>query len=260
MKVSVVTVVYNNPQVGEALDSILSQRLPPGDEVELVVIDGGSTDGTREVLERYRSQISVLVSEPDCGLYDAMNKGLARATGDVVGTLNSDDFYEGDQALGDVLSAFRAPGVDAVYGDLVYVRPDRPGEIVRYWRSGPFRPGSFRRGWMPPHPTFFVRREVYQQHGVFDLRFRIAADVELLMRFLEVYSIQSVHLPRVLVRMRTGGASNRSLRNRWRATRECFQVLRMHGQGPPLFYLPRKVVNRLSQFFRRPRQTAQSSR
>ena len=153
MKISIVTVVYNNPQVGEALDSILAQHLDPGDELELVVIDGGSSDETLDVLERYRSRLGVFVSERDGGIYDGMNKGIERATGDIIGTLNSDDLYQDDRVLATVLEAFRDGDAQVVYGDLVYVKADEPSKIVRYWKSRPYEEGLFERGWMPPHPT-----------------------------------------------------------------------------------------------------------
>lgn len=248
MRISIITVVYNNLQVTEALDSTLSQQLETGDELEVVVIDGGSTDGTRAVLEDYRDRLAVLVSERDRGIYDAMNKGLSLATGDVIGTLNADDLYADTGILRDVARAFRLSEAEAVYGDLVYVQRECPDQVIRYWRSSPFRPGAFKSGWMPPHPTFFVRRQVYDRCGKFDLSFRIAADVELLIRLIEVHRIPTVHIPRILVRMRMGGASNRDLSSRLRATRECFRALRMHGQGTPLLYLPRKIVHRSMQF------------
>ncbi len=246
MKLSIVTVVRNNPQVGEALDSILAQRFDG--ELELIVIDGASTDGTLEVLERYRSRLAVLVSEPDGGLYEAMNKGLARATGDVVGTLNSDDLYAGEDALQAVADAF-AEGVDAVWGDLVYVRRDDPGRVVRTWRSRPFEPGLFERGWMPPHPAFFARRDVYERFGAFDIAYRIAADFELLLRLLAKAGIPSRHLPKVLVRMRTGGASNRSPGAILRANLECWRACRRHGLKVPPWFIPRKILSKIPQLF-----------
>jgi glycosyltransferase involved in cell wall biosynthesis len=250
VKISIVTVVYENPMVGEALDSILSQRLDPEDELELVVIDGGSRDGTREVLERYRDRIAVLVSEPDGGIYDAMNKGLRRVTGDIVGTLNSDDLYMDDAVLATVAEAFRKDGTQLVYGDLVYVRRSAPDQVVRYWKSEAYRAGLFERGWMPPHPTFFVRREAYLEHGLFDLNYRLGADFELTLRFLAKARLSFSYIPKILVRMRVGGATNNSLRNILKANLECQHACRKNGLDVPWWFIPRKVFPKLLQFFK----------
>jgi glycosyltransferase len=245
-----VTVVYNNPMVGDALHSILSQRLDPGDELELVVIDGGSTDGTLEVIEGFRKRLGVLVSEPDKGIYDAMNKGLGRATGEIIGTLNADDLYQDDRVLATVLDAFRRGGqAQVVFGDLVYVKKDDTSSVVRFWKSKPYEGGAFERGWVPPHPTFFVRREVYQQQGLFDTDYRLAADYELMLRFLAKAQVASAYVPKVLVRMRLGGATNKSLRNIARANLECQRACWKNGLRVPPWFLVRKLLSRLPQFF-----------
>ena len=250
MKVSIVTVVYNNPMVGEALDSILAQRLEPGDELELVVIDGGSTDATLSVLEKYRDRVAVLVSERDGGIYDGMNKGLSRATGDIIGTLNSDDLYFDEGSLAAVLAAFRAEDPEAVYGDLVYVQRETPSKVVRYWKSRPYKDGLFEQGWMPPHPTFFVKREVYARHGLFDLEFRLASDFELMMRFMAKARIRTAHIPKVLVRMRMGGATNKSLRNILKGNLEGYRACKKNGLRAPVWFIPRKILSKVPQFFR----------
>ncbi|MBK8724996.1 MAG: glycosyltransferase [Holophagaceae bacterium] len=248
MKFSIVTVVLNNPQVGEALDSILEQAFDG--ELELIVIDGGSTDGTLAVLEGYKDRLALLVSEADGGIYHGMNRGLAAATGDVVGTLNSDDLYYDGGALAAVAEAFENAAVDAVYGDLVYVRRDDTRRVVRTWTSRPYEAGLFERGWMPPHPAFFARREVYARHGAFDLAFRLAADFELLARLLAKEGIRTRHLPRTLVRMRLGGASNRSLGAILRANLECVRACRKLGLKIPPWFIPRKLLSKVPQFFR----------
>jgi glycosyltransferase len=248
LKFSIVTVVRNDPRVGEALASALAQRFEG--ELELIVMDGGSTDGTLAVLEGYRDRLAVLESGPDAGIYDAMNKGIARATGDVVGTLNADDLYAGPGVLASVAGAF-APGVDAVWGDLVYVAGADPARVVRTWRSGPYAPGRFERGWMPPHPAFFARREAYLRHGAFDTAYRIAADFELMLRFLAVAGLPSRHLPEVLVRMRTGGASNRSPAAILRANLECWRACRRHGLAVGPAFIPRKILGKVPQLFAR---------
>lgn len=248
MKLSIVTPVLNDPRVTRALDSVLSQALDC--EMELVVIDGGSTDGTLAALAAYRDRIGVLVSERDRGIYDAMNKGVQRASGDVIGILNADDEYADAHVLQDVMKAFADSRTAVAYGDLVYV--DAGGQVVRYWRSGPFRPRRFYLGWMPPHPTFFVRREVYQQYGVFDLQYRIASDYELVLRFMMKYRLTSAYISRVLVRMTLGGDSNRSWKNIVRANREVYWAWRNNGLALGYLVPLLKPASKLLQFVRRP--------
>lgn len=242
MKISIVTPVYNDPRVARALDSILEQE--HDGELELVVIDGGSTDGTLEVLSKYRDHLDTLVSECDDGIYDAMNKGVARTTGDIVGILNADDQYTDLYVLRDVLTAFQDSNVEACYGDLVYV--DDTGRVVRYWRSGACRPVKFYLGWMPPHPTFFVRRGVYERHGVFNPGYPIAADYELMLRLLLKHRVAVNYLPRVMVKMGLGGRSNRSLSGIASANVEVFRAWRDNelpwGLFVPFLKLARKPL------------------
>ncbi len=198
LKISVVTAVFNRADtVAEALASVRAQV---GPAVEHVVIDGGSTDGTLALLQAHRDGLAVLVSEPDAGIYDALNKGIRCATGDVVGFLHADDLFESPESLAQVAAAFDDPTVGAVYGDLVYVRKADTSRVVRYWRAGECAPGDLDRGWMPPHPTFYVRRAVYEELGMFDTRFRISADYECVLRFLGRGGVKAVYLPQVLVR------------------------------------------------------------
>lgn len=247
MKISVITAVFNNRDtIAGALDSVLAQSHP---EVELIVIDGGSTDGTLEVLGGYGDKISVLVSEPDRGIYDALNKGLRLATGEVVGFLHSDDVFADADSLARVASGFLSEEIDAVYGDLVYVRRDNPQQVVRYWRAGTFTKGRLREGWMPPHPTFYVRRVVYADLGGFDTRYRIAADYDCMLRFLS-RGIKTVYVPQVLVKMRLGGASNRSFKNILQKSREDYRALKANHVGG-LGTLVCKNFSKLPQFLRR---------
>jgi glycosyltransferase involved in cell wall biosynthesis len=253
MKISVVTVTWNSAAtVADTLRSVNAQTHP---DVEHVVVDGGSTDATLAIVRAEGRRVAHIVSERDRGIYDAMNKGIRLATGDVIGLINSDDFYASDDALATVAATFAAePGLDAVYGDLCYVRPDDTTRIVRYWRSAPFAPGRFARGWAPPHPTLFVRRQVYERHGLFDLDYPIAADFELMARLLEVHRVRVRHLPKVLVHMRTGGTTNRSLRNIVRQNREILRALKRHGlsRSAPGFFVA-KLLSRGRQFVARPR-------
>ena len=248
LKISVVTAVFNRADtVADALASVRRQTWP---SVEHIVIDGASTDGTLPILQAHQAQLAALVSEPDQGIYDALNKGIRRASGDVVGFLHADDLFESPDSLARVAAAFANPAVDAVYGDLVYVRQQDPTQVVRYWRAGPFVPGCLARGWMPPHPTFYVRRAVYERLGLFDTRFRIAADYESILRFLGHGGVRSVYLPQVLVRMRLGGVSNQSLGSMVRKSREDYAAMRMHGIGG-MQALLRKNLTKLPQFVAR---------
>lgn len=230
--------------ISGALDSILAQN---HSDVELVVIDGYSTDGTREELARYADRLGVCVSEPDEGIYDALNKGITLAKGEIVGFLHSDDVLADDHVLARIAEAFEDPDVDAVYGDLLYVRRSDPSAVVRFWQAGPFAMRQLLWGWMPPHPTFYVRRRLYDQLGMFDTSYRIAADYECMLRML-TNGIRVKYLPQVLVKMRLGGASNRSLTNILRKSREDYRALRENRIGT-LRALLGKNLRKLPQFF-----------
>lgn len=252
MKISIVTVTYNCASVVEGcLVSVAGQSCST---VEHVVIDGASTDGTLELLQSQRERLAVLVSEPDNGIYDAMNKGIRLARGDIIGFLNSDDLYAGNDVLSKVADAFyKDPSLDACYADLTYTEQSDTSRVKRYWRSSDFVPGAFLKGWCPPHPTFFVRRSVYERFGGFDLSYRIASDFELMMRFLEINMIRVRYVPEVWVKMRLGGTSNNSLKNIWMANQEILRALRSHGLSVnPIFFFCRKLISRGKQFFRRP--------
>jgi glycosyltransferase len=218
--------------------------------VEHIVIDGGSTDGTLDVVAGYRAGIAKVVSEPDRGLYDALNKGIRHASGDVIGFMHADDEFASPHALARIAAAFDDPSVDAVYGDLVYVNKTDASRVVRYWRAGQYQRDRLTQGWMPPHPTFYVRAGIYSRFGTFDTRFRIAADYENMLRILWRGRVQAAYIPEVLVRMRTGGTSNVSLLNMLRKSREDYAAMRQNGIGG-LHALLRKNVTKLPQFVTR---------
>ncbi len=252
MKISIITVTQNCARVlKNCLDSVAAQSQV---YVEHVVIDGASIDGTLELLRAHRSQLAELVTEPDAGIYDAMNKGIAHASGDIVGFLNADDFYTHDRVLESVAKYFSEdPMLDACYSDLMYVDKFDTSRTVRYWQSNPFEARSFSRGWCPPHPTFFVRRSVYERFGGFDLSYRIAADVELMMRFLEVHKLSVKYVPDVWVKMRMGGTTNKNCRNVWIQNQEVLRALKTHGlSANPLYFFAHKLWSRGLQFLRRP--------
>ena len=212
------------------------------------MIDGASSDGTLQRLQGRRADIAILVSEPDEGIYDALNKGLALAQGDVVGLMHSDDFYADDSVLDSVAEAFADPCVDAVYGDLDYVAKDDTSRVIRRWRSGAYDPARLARGWMPPHPTLFLRRSVIERWGGFDTHFRIAADYDAILRYFGQGKIRVAYIPRVLVKMRVGGESNRSVARILRKSREDYEALRRNGVGG-LGALAWKNLSKLGQFF-----------
>lgn len=248
MKISIITAVYNNrATLADTLDSALAQNYR---DKELIVVDGASTDGTLEVIQRYTGQLAQIVSEPDRGIYDALNKGIRLATGDIIGFLHSDDIFADDQVLARIAAAFTNSSIDACYGDLCYVRQDQPEHVVRYWRAGSYHPRLLARGWMPPHPTFYARRELYERLGSFDLNYRIAADYDCLLRFLGKGNIRCTYIPEVLVHMRLGGISNRSLSNLLRKSCEDYRAIRQN-QIDGFSALLLKNLRKVPQFFKR---------
>ena len=251
--ISVITVVFNGAATLEhTICSVLEQTYR---NVEFIIIDGGSTDGTLDILREYDDHIDYWVSEKDAGIYDAMNKGIALASGDIIGFINADDFYESSNVLANVAKVFANKRVDVSYGDLCYVKQFDTMKVVRYWKSSEFYPNSFEIGWCPPHPTFFVRREIYERYGMFDLTFKIAADVELMIRFLEVHRVCAIYIPVVLVKMRMGGTTNRSLSNILKQNKEILRALKSHGLGSSIVRLiSNKFISRGLQFFVRPSQ------
>ncbi|TVQ86624.1 MAG: glycosyltransferase [Chromatiaceae bacterium] len=248
MRISVVTVTYNcAATLGDCLASVGGQSHA---EREHIVIDGASTDGTLELLQAHQSGLAALVSEPDGGIYFALNKGIALASGEVVGLLHGDDLYADSQVLARVAAAFADPSTQAVYGDLVYVGRADTGRVIRYWRAGAFRRAQLAWGWMPPHPTLFLRRSVYARFGLFNTRYRIAADYDLMLRVLSGLTGGVQYLPTRLVRMRMGGVSNRSLGRIMLKSWEDYQALRANRVGG-LGALAWKNLSKLPQFVQR---------
>lgn len=246
MKVSIITSVFNGKDtLSQTIESVSTQT---HNNIEYLIIDGGSTDGTVDIIEQYSDKISQSVSEPDNGIYDAMNKGIKMASGDIVGLLNADDFYSYNDALSSVARVFDDPEIDACYGDLVYVSADDTQKIIRYWKSGEFNSNSFYQGWMPPHPTFFLRRSVYEKYGLFNLDLGSAADYEIMLRFLLKHKIKAAYIPETLVHMRTGGVSNASLRNRAKANLMDRKAWKVNGLKPYPWTLAMKPLRKLRQW------------
>jgi glycosyltransferase len=248
MKISIVTAVRNGrATIADSLRSVATQTF--GDR-EHIVIDGLSTDGTQQVIEERRDTIDVYLSQADTGIYNALNKGLQLCTGDVVGFLHSDDLLASDDVLSKVAQAFADPHVDVVYGDLLYVSKD-VSKSIRHWRAGPFSRGKLARGWMPPHPTLYVRRQIYSQLGGFNETFRIAADYDCILRMFGHRELRATYIPEVLVKMRVGGVSNSSLGNIWRKSAEDYRALRENRIGG-LATLFAKNIRKVGQFVSAP--------
>ena len=249
MKVSIITVSYNSAlTIADTIKSVINQDFK---DVEYIIIDGKSSDNTLAVIEPFKAQIARIVSEPDKGIYDAMNKGLALATGDLIGILNSDDVYADNSVISDIVAAIQRANTDACYADLCYVEKDNLSKVVRYWKSGSYKKENFQKGWMPPHPTFFLKRACYQKFDVFNTDFRTSADYEIMLRMLYKHGVSCTYLPRVIIQMRVGGQSNVSLKNRIKANREDRRAWAVNGLKPGIFTLFRKPLSKISQYFKK---------
>ena len=249
MKISIVTVVWNNKEsIRDAINSVLSQTYI---DIEYIIVDGASTDGTIEIIQSYGDKISMFKSEPDNGLYDAMNKGITLATGDIIGILNSDDFYLDKNLLSEVMSEFKNKEIDCLYGDLVYVNAINTSKVIRYWKSKEFKNGLFQKGWHPAHPTFFVKKECYKKFGLFNTKLKISADYELMLRFLEKHKIKSLYINKIFVNMRVGGESNRSIKNIIKANFESYKAWELNDLyiNPLMFLL--KPLSKIIQFIKK---------
>ncbi|HMH23208.1 MAG TPA: glycosyltransferase family 2 protein [Puia sp.] len=245
MKISIITATYNSAAtLRDTLTCIRQQDHP---DIEHILVDGKSTDETLKIASEF-PHISKIVSEKDKGIYDAMNKGLALATGEVIGILNSDDIYNAPDIISTIAAVFEDNAVKTTYADLQYVHQGNLDKVIRTWKTGTFRRKNFYKGWMPPHPTFFVRKEVYDQVGVFDISLRSAADYEMMLRILLKNEIPAHYIPRVIVKMRAGGMSNVSLWNRIRANKEDRLAWKLNGLKPHFFTLYAKPLRKLPQF------------
>ena len=249
MKVSIITICYNSAETLEAtIESVLAQDY---DDLEYVVIDGNSSDETMSIVERYRDRIDVIVSEPDKGIYDAMNKGVANCSGDIVGILNSDDFYAYPEVISDIVATFKEGQAEAVYADLVYVDREDTDKVIRKWVSGAYEAGIFKKGWMPPHPAFFTTKEAYNRFGTYRTELKTSADYELMLRLLHKHQLKVAYLPKVITRMRMGGQSNVSIKNRIKANREDRLAWKLNGLNPGALTLIRKPLSKITQFIKR---------
>lgn len=222
MKISIITVVWNNKNtIKDAIDSVLNQTYK---DIEYILVDGASSDGTIEIIKSYEKKINKFISEPDKGIYDAMNKGINLATGDIIGILNSDDFYIDKCVIEKVAKEFEDKKVSSVYADLIYVKPENLEKSIRYYDSSHFKPDKFPYGWMPAHPTFFVKKEIYDKYGVFKTDYKIAADYELLTRFIGKYKISYSYIKEPIVKMRIGGTSTSGIKSNYILNKEIIRA------------------------------------
>jgi glycosyltransferase involved in cell wall biosynthesis len=250
MKVTIITITYNSAATLEdTLRSVVNQDYP---NIEYLIIDGKSKDNTLQIVDKYKDKITKVVSEKDKGLYDALNKGIALATGDIVGMLHSDDLYESNHVVSDIVKTFeKNPSADGVYADLVFVDRNDINKVTRTWESGDYEEGDFLSGWMPPHPTFFVKKECYERFGGFNTSLRLSADYELMLRMIHKNKIKLAYLPKVVVKMRMGGVSNVSLFVRLKANIEDKMAWKLNGMKPKLFTRFLKPASKIMQYFKK---------
>lgn len=251
MKISIVTVAYNAEKtIEDTIRSVAAQDYP---DIEYIVVDGASKDGTGDICKRHAASITTFVSEPDKGIFDAMNKGVALATGEYVALLNSDDFYASETVVSQVAARLKKTGAESLYGDLVIVDPEDTEKVTRYYSAKNFTLKRFEKGDMPPHPTFFVRRDAYDRFGFFKLKYRIIADFELMLRFLHIHGISSTYLPETLVRMRGGGNSSGGIGTTLKLNAEIKAALHENGIRSSSLKIYSKYLSKALQLVRRPK-------
>ncbi len=252
MKVSIITVCYNSEAtIREAIESVLSQTYT---DIEYIIVDGASSDSTLSIVDEYQRKIAKVISEEDSGLYDAMNKGVLAATGDVLGILNSDDVYSGNTVISDIVQSFiENQHCDLVFGDVVFVKPNNLDIVVRYYRSRYFKPWKLRFGWMPPHPATFIRKSVYSSLGLYSLDYKISADYDLFVRMLLLRGLKYYRLDKTLVKMRTGGVSSSGLLSNVRLNLEIVRACRRNGVYTNVFFLLGKIPFKLVELIRKPK-------
>lgn len=246
MKISIITVSFNS--AATIVDCINSVNKQTHNKIEHIIIDGDSKDNTIELINSIQNRVSTIISEPDKGIYDAMNKGIALATGDIIGILNSDDFLASPYVLENIIQTFEKENCDAVYGNLDFVSSDNSNKIIRHWKSSPFKKGSFAKGWHPPHPTFYVKRKIYEKYGMFDTSLNVSADFELMLRFIEKHQIKVHYIDETIVKMRYGGESTGSLAKIFMGNSNIIKAFKKNGiKVSPLYPLIR-LLPKLKQF------------
>lgn len=249
MKFTIITATFNSAKfIKSNLLSISSQE---HENIEQIIIDGNSTDNTLETIKSIPNRVTHIISEPDKGIYDAMNKGIRIASGDVIGILNSDDFYASDDVLSKIVKVFEKTNCDAVYANLDFVDQVNTNKVIRHWKSSNYVHGSFKKGWHPPHPTFFVKKEIYDRHGLFDISLEVSADFELMLRFIEKHKIKVEYLDETIVKMRYGGESTGSLKKIIQGNRNVMKAFKKNGIAISPFYPIIRLLPKLKQFISR---------
>ena len=249
MKVSIITVTYNSEKyLQDCIESVIKQSYK---NIEHIIVDGKSNDNTLEIIRKYESHISKWISETDKGMSDAINKGIVMATGEVVGILNSDDMLDGDDVISSIVKAFEEQQTDAVYGDLEYVDAKDTNKILRIWKGRPYKRYRFRYGWMPAHPTFYIKRALIEKYGYYQNHYYTAADYEFMSRYLYFNRVSAYHIPKLLVKMRMGGQSNRNMRQRLRANRRDYLAMRKNKIPFAFFVSILKPLIKLHQFYKK---------
>lgn len=254
LKISIITVCYNSAAtIRDTIESVLAQIYP---NIEYIIVDGASTDNTLTIVGEYQDRITRVISEPDKGLYDAMNKGVLAATGEVIGILNSDDIYENTHVISDIAAQFAAqPYNDLIFGDIVFVKPDQLNTVTRYYNAHHFKAWKLRFGWMPPHPATFIRKTAYQKTGLYSLGYKISADYEMFVRMLLVKHLTYTRINKVLARMRVGGISSSGIRSNIRLNTEIVKACRTNGIYTNMVMLMTKVPFKLLELVRKPPNT-----
>lgn len=248
MKISIITATFNSAQF--LTDCITSVNSQSHQDIEHIIIDGASTDDTLNLIKRIPNRITKIISEPDHGIYDAMNKGISFATGDIIGILNSDDFLASENIIELIVKKFELEKCDAIFGNIDFIASSNPAKIIRRWKSSIFVQGSFSKGWHPPHPTFFVKREIYEKYGLFDVTLNVSADFELMLRFIEKYQIKTEYLDETIVKMRYGGESTGSLKKIIEGNRNVMKAFKKNGIDVSPFYPIIRLLPKLKQFIK----------
>ncbi|HMP85567.1 MAG TPA: glycosyltransferase family 2 protein [Candidatus Paceibacterota bacterium] len=249
MKISIITITYNNAKtIEDTIKSVLDQNYL---DIEYIIVNDGSNDETLDIVNKYKEKISQIFSGPNMGIPRAMNKGLELTTGDIIGILNADDFYISNDVIKTIVEEFVEKQVDCVWGDMLVVDKNDTNKIIRNWKSSPYADGQFQKGWHPPHPTFFVKKEAYDKYGLFRTDMSTAADYELMLRFLEKNKISSSYVPKLFVKMRAGGESNKSYYNHVRAIYYSYKAFKVNGLKISPFFMIRKPLYKISQWFKK---------
>lgn len=243
MKVSIISATYNSAStIKDTLETINAQTYS---DIEHIIVDGLSKDNTLKIVRQCGKRVTKIISEPDKGIYDAMNKGIEAATGDIIGILNSDDFFSSSHVISDIVDCFKQNDIDALYGDVKFVNPDNLSKKVRYYSSKIFRPGLFRFGFMPAHPSFYMKRDMYEKYGLYELDYKIASDYDLLIRYLYKYKIKYIYMSSCFVTMRTGGVSTENWKSRIVLNNEIVKACKKYGIYTNMFFLSFKYLYKI---------------